>query len=285
MNSDLKLVLDGDRAVEIHREGGGLLLRYVVRPETPPDEASRPYAHPVCTLAGEVLTNFRPSDHRWHHGLSFTINSISGHNFWGGGPNRPADGYQFRQDHGAQHHTGWLEQGANYLAHTLEWRAGGAGEVLLREKRSLTFRLLSDQAWTLQWAAALQNVTGRTLELGQYFSNQGLTGSHYSGLQFRGARDLLDDHGDATIGIFAESGLSGEAAVHGAASPWMEWRGQKDTTQRRVTVRFANNAGPFHCFVRRNYPLAALPFQYERDLPLAPGATLALDHTLTFADE
>ena len=31
-------------------------------------------------------------------------------------------------------------------------------------------------------------------------------------------------------------------------------------------------------------PLAALPFQYERELTLAPGATLAVDHTLTFAD-
>jgi hypothetical protein len=36
--------------------------------------------------------------------------------------------------------------------------------------------------------------------------------------------------------------------------------------------------------VRRNNPLAALPFQYERDLILAPGATLSIDHTLTFAD-
>jgi hypothetical protein len=36
--------------------------------------------------------------------------------------------------------------------------------------------------------------------------------------------------------------------------------------------------------VRRNYPLAALPFQYEHDLPLAAGATLNVDYTLTFTD-
>ena len=284
MNTELKLVLDGDRAAEIHRAGGGLLLRYVYRPDTALDESARPYAHPVNTLAGEGLTNFRPNDHRWHHGLNFTICCLSGHNFWGGGTYRKADGYQMRADHGTQQHTGWMEQGADHLAHTLDWRVGAAGELLLQEQRRLTFALLSPLAWSLRWTATLKNVAGRTLELGQYHSNQGLAGSHYSGLQFRGARELLDDHMDPAIGIFAEGDRSGEAAVHGAPARWMEWRGQKDTTLRRVAVRFESHTGPFHCFVRRNYPLAALPFQYERDLPLAAGATLKVDHTLTFTD-
>ena len=284
MSPDLKLVMDGDRVAEIHRPGGGLLLRYVFRPDTAPDESTRPYAHPVCTLAGEVLTNFRPNDHRWHHGLSFTITCVSGHNFWGGGTYRKADGYQMRADHGTQQHTGWVEQGANCLAHTLDWRAGPKGELLLQEKRTLACRVLSPTAWSLRWTAALKNVSGRTLELGHYHSNQGLAGSHYSGLQFRGARELLDDHLDPVIGVFAEGGLSGEAAVHGAAAHWMEWRGQKDTSLRRVTVHFASHTGPFHCFVRRQYPLAALPFHYERDLALADGAVHDIDHTLTFTD-
>ncbi len=51
-----------------------------------------------------------------------------------------------------------------------------------------------------------------------------------------------------------------------------------------VTIRFENHTGPLHWFVRRHNPLAALPFQYGQDLVLAPGATLTLDHTLTFAD-
>jgi Methane oxygenase PmoA len=284
MNPALTLVEDGDRAVEIHRAGGGLLLRYVYRPDTAADESPRPYAHPVNTLAGELLTNFRPNDHRWHHGLNFTINCLSGHNFWGGGTYRKADGYQLRGDHGGQHHTAWREKSAARLAHALDWRIGATGELLLQEERALEFAVVSPQAWTLRWTATLRNVTARTLELGQYHSHAGLTGSHYSGLQFRGARELLDDHLDDTIGIFAEGGLSGEKAVHGAAAGWMEWHGQKDTTLRRVNIRFANNTGPLHWFVRRNNPLATLPFQYEHDLPLAPGAALALDHTLTFTD-
>jgi hypothetical protein len=284
MSSDLQLVRFGDRAMEIYRTGGGRLLRYVFSPETSLDESPRPYAHPVCSLAGEVLTNFRPNDHRWHHGLSFTITCLSGHNFWGGGSYRKSDGYQWRRDHGTQRHVAWVEQSANRLVHTVAWCTGDVGELLLQERRALTFALLSPEAWSLRWEATLENISGRTLELGHYHSNQGLTGSHYGGLQFRGARDLLDEHGDPAIGVFADGGLTGEAAIHGAAAAWMEWRGQKDFTQRRVRVRFENGTGPLHWFVRRGNPLATLPFQYERDLPLAPGGTLAIDHTLTFFD-
>jgi len=216
MSAELKLLPDGDRAAEIHRADGGLLLRYVYRTETAADESPRPYAHPVNTLAGELLTNFRPNDHRWHHGLNFTINCLAGHNFWGGGTYRKVDGYQLRGDHGGQHHTAWREKTASRLAHSLDWRVGATNELLLQEERELAFAVVSPQAWTLRWTATLKNVTARSLSLGQYHSNQGLAGSHYSGLQFRGARDLLDDHGDAAIGIFAEGDLGGAAARHGA---------------------------------------------------------------------
>ena len=282
MSEPLQHLVSDSTSVEL-LHGDVQLMRYVFRPETLADESPRPYAHPVRSLAGEVLTNFRPNDHRWHHGLSFTINSVSGHNFWGGGTYRKADGYQMRADHGVQLHTEWRELGPHRIAHSLDWRAGTAGEILLREERAIQFEI-RPPAWSLRWTASLTNVTSRVLELGQYHSNQGLAGSHYTGLQFRGARDLLDDHRDASIGIACEGGLEGEAAVHGAAGRWMEWRCQKDTTQRRVTIRFENHTGPVHWFVRRNNPLAAIPFQYDRDFQLAPGATLAIDCSITLTD-
>jgi len=272
VNSDFELVADGDRAVEIHRAGGGLLLRYVFRPDTPAEESPRPYAHPVNSLAGEGLTNFRPNDHRWHHALSFTINCLAEHNFWGGASYRKTDGYQWRGDHGYQQHVAWLEKSASCLAHTLDWRTG-AGELLLQEERTLTFALVSPKAWSLRWVATLKNASAKSLQLGHYHSSHGLTGSHYSGL-----------HGDDSVGVFAEGGLSGEEAIHGNAAQWMEWRGQKDTSQRRVVIRFSNNTGPIHWFLRKKNPLVAFPFQYDRDLTLAEDATLTIDHSLTFTD-
>ncbi len=282
--STLKLVMDEDRAVEISQGGAGLLLRYVYRPDTPQEEAPRPYAHPVCSLSGEVLTCFRPTDHPWHHALSFTLCQVSGHNFWGGASYRRDEGYQWRNDQGSQHHVAWTELSPQRLAHELDWRVGSDGEVLLRERRTLSIQIIDTSAWTLRWESVLENVAGRPLLLGNYFSGHGIVGSHYTGLQFRGARDLLDDHGDGRIGMFTTDDRSGEKAVHGVASDWLEWRAQKDTSLRRVTIRFSNRGDPVHWFVRRHNPLAALAFQYERDRVLAPGATLALDHELTFTD-
>lgn len=273
----------GADAVELRSPAGGLLLRYVFQPATPAAEATRPYAHPVCTLAGEVLTNFRPNDHPWHQGLNFTINNLSGWNFWGGGTYRRGEGYKMRDDHGVQRHAGWVTPPGTTLDQRLDWVAGG--QTLLEERRTLTAWLEGGRQWRLRWQSELRNVAGRPLTCANYHSGEGLVGSHYTGLQFRGARDLLDEHGDAAVGILADGGLEGEKAVHGAAASWMEWRGQKDTTLRRVRVRFANATGPVHWFVRRNNPLAAIPFHFDRNLELAPGDALRLDHALTFTDE
>ncbi|NJL31184.1 MAG: hypothetical protein HC898_05880 [Phycisphaerales bacterium] len=49
--------------------GGLLLFSYVYQQPAPPIEAPKPYFHPLCTLAGDTLTNHRPADHPWQRGL------------------------------------------------------------------------------------------------------------------------------------------------------------------------------------------------------------------------
>lgn len=281
--TELTLISDADRAIEWRTAAGALLLRYVAEPGTPGEESPRPYAHPVCSLRGEVLTNFRPNDHPWHHGLSFTINNLSGWNFWGGPTYHRGEGYQLHANHGTQRHVAWLRRDATQAAHRVDWIAGG--ETLLHEERRLAVRVLSSRSWSLHWQAKLRNVSGHPLACGNYFSDQELAGSHYTGLQFRGARELLDDHGDGRVGVFSSTGREGEAQVHGAAADWIEWRGQKDGTLQRVTIRFANAARPLHWFLRRHNPLVAFPFQFERTLELPSGGALEIDHVLTFTDE
>lgn len=280
--SILRLQHDIGRAVTLFA-GDRLLSRYVYAPETEAKESPKPYFHPVNSLAGDTLTNFRPNDHPWHHALSFTLNNVSGANFWGGPTCLKPDGYKWRDDHGVQQHIAWtkLEAHGNTatLAHTLEWRR--LGEVIFREERTITINVTAS-AWALHWRSRLVNATGRVLSLGNPASNGGLAGSHYTGLQFRGARELLDDHLDPTIKIVAEGGLEGIPAVHGASARWMEWHGQLDETLRRVIIRFENNTGPLHWFVRRNYPLAAFPVQFDQNLEVAAGADLNFDHTITF---
>ncbi|MDB6167251.1 MAG: hypothetical protein JWM88_115 [Verrucomicrobia bacterium] len=282
--STLRLEHDAGKAVGVFADNS-LLCRYVYVSAEEPKESPRPYFHPLNSLAGDTLTNFRPNDHPWHHGLSFTLTHVSGINFWGGPTCRREDGYQLRDDHGEQRHTAWTECSAGgsraTLAHALEWRT--PAEKIFQEEREIAIAADSSAGtWSLRWKARLRNVTGRELSLGNPHSFGGLPGSHYTGLQFRGARELLDDHLDPTIRIVAEGGLEGDKAVHGASARWMEWHGQLDETLHRVVLRFENNPGPLHWFVRRGYPLAAFPLQFDQDLKIAPRATLEVDHTLTF---
>jgi hypothetical protein len=63
----------------------------------------------------------------------------------------------------------------------------------------------------------------------------------------------------------------------------MEWHGQLDETLRRVIIRFENNSGPLHWFVRRTgYPLAAFPVQFDQNLVVPASGALEVDHTMTF---
>lgn len=282
MSTELQLRHEAGLHLDIVTADGALLWRYVYVPNTPANEAPRPYAHPVQSRAGDLLTNFRPNDHPWHHALSLTLTSVDGVNFWGGPTHRAADGYRWRDDHGVQTHRAWSRLSPDRLEELLDWREARSGSVLLEEQRVLQTRLLATGGWSLQWTSELRNVADRELTLGNYHALGGLEGSHYTGLQFRGARDLLDEHGDAEIGIGAEGGLRGEAAVHGAAARWMEWSCQHDTSLRRTKIRFENLAGPLPWFVRAKNPVAAFAFQREHTQSLAAGATLRLDHLLTF---
>lgn len=294
MNLPLQLRHEAGRHLDIAMRSGALLWRYVYSPDTPANESPRPYAHPVCSLRGDVLTNFRPNDHPWHHGLSLTLTSVNGVNFWGGPSHRAPDGYRCRDDHGVQVHRAWTMLTPERLEEELEWfdratgkepreaasDSGDGAFVLLREKRILRTSVASD-AWSLHWTSELRNVTDRELVLGNYHALGGLAGSHYTGLQFRGARDLLDDHGDPAIGVVAEGGLAGES-VNGALARWMEWSCQHDTSLRRTRIRFENPEGPLPWFVRAKNPIAAFAFHKAHTQSLAAGAALRLDHALTF---
>lgn len=279
MSTRLQLRHAPNAQVEIGTDGDALLWRYVYAPTTPANEAPRPYAHPVYSLHGDILTNLRPHDHPWHHGLSFTLTSVGGVNFWGGPTYSPPEGYRWRDDHGRQTHRVWLALEADAMVEELDWT--GRDETLLREVRRLETRVTGD-GWSLRWTSELRNVSGRALALDNYHSRGGLVGSHYTGLQFRGARDLLVEPDSATGGITAEGGRAGEAAVHGAEARWMDWACRHDGSLRRTRIRFESCGAPSHWFVRAKNPLAAFAFHREHSQSLAAGATLRLEHLLTF---
>ena len=59
MSAALQLAPEPPHAVTIATSTGAPLWRYVYQLDTPACESPRPYAHPVHSLAGDVLTNFQ----------------------------------------------------------------------------------------------------------------------------------------------------------------------------------------------------------------------------------
>ncbi|MEJ6603735.1 MAG: PmoA family protein [Opitutaceae bacterium] len=282
MSAPLRLDDTDSGSLKVGLTGGTDLWSYTFVPETPAKESTRPYVHPLYSIDGDVLTNLRPNDHPWHHGLSFMLTSVNGVNFWGGPTHRAADSYQWRSDHGFQRHVEWLVRTPERLVHRLEWCDSQDGEtVMIQEERTLTTTVLED-GWRLGWTSKLHNPGSTDLVCGNYHSIGGLEGSHYTGLQFRGARGLLDQHGDDTIRLLGESGSSELEALHGHSAKWLEWHVQADGSLLRSRIRFESRSGSIPWFVRPNDPLVAFAPHRESPLTISAGDTMEFDHVLHF---
>ncbi len=83
----------GDRITISDTTTGVELLSYVDRRAEAAWEAPKPYLHPLRTLAGDIATDYRPNDHRWHKGLQMTASHLSGSNLWGGNTYVHGEGY------------------------------------------------------------------------------------------------------------------------------------------------------------------------------------------------
>jgi hypothetical protein len=103
------------------------LLSYVYAPEAAAFEAPKPYLHPLATLFGGVVTDYRPYDHRWHKGVQVTASHLSGQNLWGGNAYVHGEGYlELRERVGSMTHEGFddvrVQDGLAVLAERLTWR-------------------------------------------------------------------------------------------------------------------------------------------------------------------
>jgi hypothetical protein len=272
------------------RFGDRELFRYVYCSKVGADESPKPYFHPVRTLSGNSLTNFRPNDHPWHHALCHTISRVGEVNYWGGPSYRQESGYQFRGDQGRQVHRAWtrlaLDGDEPVMEEELEW-VGPDDSVQLSETRKIMVSVRPDEsAWTLRFCSRLTNVTGAELALGNYCSSFGLKGSHYTGLLMRMARDYLFCDFDEQVGIMGEGGLKGVDQVHGVQARWVALAGRHDTTLDRTTTIFVDDSptGPVHWFVRDKLPAVGFSFQFDQDRNLETDSDLVLDHRLIMAE-
>ncbi|MEW1775359.1 PmoA family protein [Streptomyces sp. NPDC086777] len=279
--------------IAVEAPDGTEILRYVYRPDPEAYEARKPYAHPVCTLAGRTVTGYRPSDHRWHKGLQMTASHLSGQNFWGGNTYVHGQGYQVLPDRvGSMRHDGFtgfaVADDRFAFTERLTW-VENAGAEWAREVRGLTVHSVDEQAgaWALDWAIRLTNLRDEPLTFGSP-TTEGREMAGYTGLQWRGPRDFTGGT------VFGPDSVTGAGKLMGTQGPWLAFTTEHDEVDAHSTVVFAHAPENLdartavhesHWFVRAEpIPTAAFSWAFFEAFALPPGESFAYRYRMVFAD-
>jgi hypothetical protein len=261
------------------------LVTYAYGVPMPDYESPKPYLHPVRTLAGEVVTAYRPHDHAWHKGIQMTAPNVSGENFWGGATYVPGSWYVDLPNNGRMQHLGWeaveCDGETARLVERLEWRTA-AGERWIDERRVVEVgRVAADSgSYVVSFAFGLRNVAGREL----VFSSPAIEGrpeAGYGGLFWRGPRSFLEGR------IITPEHEGAEAM--GTRSPWLAYTGKHDESDRASTLVFVDHESnpryPTEWFVR-NDPIACVSFAFafSETLALRREEDLALRYEIVIAN-
>ncbi len=278
---------DDGRALSIRWQDGTELASYVYQPHEPQLESPRPYFHPVRTLAGDLVSLYRPHDHVWHKGIAWSLPNVGPENFWGGVTYRRGDGYLQLPNNGRMRHERFLAvpdngpPGVLRVAEELSWLTERGG-TWLTETRRLAVRVWPGyRAWVLAFGTTLRNVSGAGIVIGSP-TTEGRENAGYGGLFWRGPRSFT---GGA---VLAPGGAGGDEYM-GWRGPWLGFTGRHDGHGRASTLLFTDCPGnlgyPGQWFVRST-PFACLcpaPF-FAAEHTLAAGATLALRYGVAVAD-
>lgn len=274
--------------VDLHY-GDQLLFRYVYMPATDPFEANKPYFHPLCTLSGDVVTIFRPHDHRWHHGLAMTCANLSGENFWGGNSYVHGEGYVPLPKVGRQEHREWEEmvisEDAVMLLESLTWITQG-GEAWIDELREIRVSEVNQDKgyWSLDVDIELRNIHHEPLVFGSP-TTQGRPKAGYGGLFWRGPRDFT---GGKIMIAGGHEAVGDEDPIIGTPGQWLAFVGQHDAVDRSSTLLFIDQPGnpryPNKWFTRtKPFAAASFAFMYDEEFTLDTGRELELRYRMVIA--
>ena len=271
----MELTVDGSLRV-IHE--GVELARYVFAPADAQLESPRPYLHPLRTLAGDVVSLYRPHDHVWHRGIAWSLPNVTGPggvaNFWGGPTYLRGRGYEQLPNNGTTRHLSFGTVTPDAVTEELAWDTE-QGERWCTESRTLSFTV-HEAAWTLGFTTTFTNVTDSAFVLGSP-TTEGRENAGYGGLFWRGPRSF-------TGGRVFVPGASGGDELMGVRAPWLAFRGRHDEHGRSSTLLFT--AEPDVRWFVRSTPFAAVcpaPF-FDTEVPLLPGESLTYRHRVTIAD-
>jgi hypothetical protein len=286
--TDLRIEEQADRLTV--RADDAVLAEYVHRPTDVRLESPRPYFSPIRTLGGEVVSLFRPHDHVWHKGITWSLPVVGDENFWGGPTFVRGEGYVQLPNNGEQRHVAFetsettdaaaAAPGAARIVERLEW-VTEAGETIFDERRSLAASVIDDDAWLLGFETRLTNRTDRVIPIGSP-TTRGRENAGYGGLFWRGPRSF-------TGGDILAPGVVGGEELRGTRAPWMGFSGRHDGTGGASTVVMIDDPGnlqhPPQWFARTEQfaCLCPAPF-FSEEHEIEPGGTMELRYGVVIAD-
>jgi putative heme-binding domain-containing protein len=130
------------------------LATYVMEPNL------RPYLHPLRDAAGQVvLTEDRPADHPWQHGIFTGFHRVNGFNYW-------------KEDEGQQRFVRLLD--LSEQPDRVSWRAlvelvAPDGNVVLEEEDAITIHAVESTAAYVMDFDLLLRARGQEVTFGQFF--------------------------------------------------------------------------------------------------------------------
>ncbi|CAM5279444.1 PmoA family protein [Streptomyces atroolivaceus] len=282
----------GERIVVRATATGTDLFSYVYKPDPSGFEARKPYVHPLRTLSGNLVSGYRPNDHRWHKGLQMTASHLSGQNFWGGDCYVHGKGYLPLPDRiGSMRHDGFeaVDASGDELAFTegLTWIENG-GVEWAREKRGVRVHSVDTESgsYAIDWSIELTNTRadGEALHFGSP-TTAGREMAGYTGLQWRGPRDFT---GGTVLG---PQGEASESGLMGSQAPWLAFAGEHDDIDAHSTLVFAHapeNAHAIHAshwFVRSEpIPTVAFSWAFFEEFALPAGERFRYRYRIVVAD-
>ncbi|GII31867.1 DUF6807 domain-containing protein [Planotetraspora mira] len=278
----LKLTHAHGESVSVSADGTEL-LRYIYRPDPEPTESPKPYVHPLRTLAGDVVSGYRPHDHRWHKGLQMTGSHVSGDNFWGGGTYvDERRGYVQLDNNGRIRHERFDHVDADAdrarLSERLTW-VSFQGEEWLDESREVIAGRVDAAAgsWELEWRTTLTGRREQPLRFGSP-TTHGRPLAGYSGLFWRGPRSFTDGE------IIGPGELSGESMM-GVGAPWLAFVGRHDEVDRSSTLVFHVAPECRATWFVRSAPFAAVnpSWAFHEEFELARGESMTWRYRLVVA--
>jgi hypothetical protein len=283
-----------------------VLAEYVHRPTDVQLESPRPYFSPIRTLGGEIVSLFRPHDHVWHKGISWSLPVVGDENFWGGPTFVSGQGYVQLQNNGSQQHRSFTARADAWadatapdaaaparLVETLDW-VTEAGETVFEEQRTIAATILdaripgdagspaaASDAWLLVFETRMRNVADRPIPIGSP-TTRGRENAGYGGLFWRGPRSF-------TGGSVLAPGVAGGDELRGMRAPWMGFSGRHDGSGGASTIVMIDDPGnvqhPPQWFARSEEfaCLCPAPFFSEEHI-VEPDATMVLRYGVVVAD-